>query len=418
MQFIINVFVARIISKDNYGLINYSSSLIAFFTAMFALGFDGIVTKKFAEDRANKGLYLGTALVSRTVFAIVCIIFLQIVVRVISPGDTLLYKVTFIQSLTILFGASDLLVFWYRFINEAKIVAVTNFTAFFIAFIFKVIALAVFKNLYLYLIAVSAEVFLSMLIMSVYYFKHNRDKFGFSWKIFKKMISISYPFIISGILSAIYWQTDKLMIKSFMDNAAVANYSVAMTMAGTISIASTAIIEGFRPDIMNFKQTNENLYKKRFRQLYGLVFWICVVYCIFVTIFAKFLVLLIFGVKYLDAVPALYVVVWYVMFSYFSYINNLYMVAENKIKWIQIITFIGSVINIILNFILIPKFGIVGAALASLITQVLANFILVSIIPSLRGCFRLICDGITLKDINVKVKFKIKKAEEKKYDNI
>jgi len=259
-----------------------------------------------------------------------------------------------------------------------------------------------------------------MLFMTVYYFKHNGGKFGFSWAVFKKMIKVSYPFIISGILSAIYWQTDKLMIKSFMNNAAVANYSVAMTLAGTISIASTAIIEGFRPDIMNYKQTDEQLYKKRFRQLYGMVFWICVGYCLFVTCFAKYLVLIIFGEKYLDAVPALYIVVWYVTFSYFSYINNLYMVAENKIKWVQIITLIGSVINIILNFILIPRMGIVGAALASLITQVLANFVLVSVIPSLRGCFSLICEGITLKDIDFKIKYKFgfKKTEEKKYDNI
>ena len=73
------------------------------------------------------------------------------------------------------------------------------------------------------------------------------------------------------------------------------------------------------------------------------------------------------------------------------------MVAENKAKWVQIITLIGALANIVLNYILIPKFGIVGAAGASLITQFVANFVLVYFIRPLRENFFIMIEGIALK---------------------
>ncbi|MNC72890.1 hypothetical protein D3C75_1240070 [compost metagenome] len=90
-------------------------------------------------------------------------------------------------------------------------------------------------------------------------------------------------------------------------------------------------------------------------------------------------------------------IVWYTSFSYFGAINNMYMVAENKVKWVQVITLVGAILNVLLNFILIPYYGIVGAATASLITQIVANFILLALIPALRENFILIVKGITFQ---------------------
>lgn len=73
------------------------------------------------------------------------------------------------------------------------------------------------------------------------------------------------------------------------------------------------------------------------------------------------------------------------------------MVAEDKAKWVQIITLIGALANIVLNYILIPEFGIVGAAGASLITQFVANFVLVYFIRPLREDFFIMIEGIALK---------------------
>lgn len=73
------------------------------------------------------------------------------------------------------------------------------------------------------------------------------------------------------------------------------------------------------------------------------------------------------------------------------------MVAENKTVWIQVFTLIGAICNVLLNLALIPKYGIEGAAVASLLTQIIANYLLLYLIKPLRGCFMLINEGVILK---------------------
>lgn len=77
------------------------------------------------------------------------------------------------------------------------------------------------------------------------------------------------------------------------------------------------------------------------------------------------------------------------------------MVAEGKVKWVQVTTLVGALANVGLNFLLIPKWGIQGAALASLLTQFLANFLTPACIPSLRPINKYILQGVFFKDVHV-----------------
>ena len=400
LQFALNIYVARAFSTDEYGLINYSASLITFFSSVGTLGFNGIITKKFAEDENNSSVYLGTGMIARAVFSLFAIVILQLFVRMSDDSNNRLAEIVFFQSIAILFSAFDLPVYWFRYKSRANMVAIVRLVSFFISAIWRIVVILFFKDIVLYIIGVSMETLLFVVaLLALYVRKNSERRKWFSRSQLFSMLKISYPFIFSAVLSTIYGQTDKIMLRTMVDNTAVAMYSVSLTLAGAIVIVPTALIEGFRPDIMSYRLTNKDMYIRRLRQLYALVFWICIVYCLFITFFAERIILLLYGSKYLDAVPSLSLVVWYTSFSYFGAINNLYMVAENKTKWVQLTTMLGAIINILLNYILIPKYSVSGAAAASLITQVVVNFIILRFIPSLKENFYIICDAILLRGV-------------------
>lgn len=397
LQYALSIVCARSFGANDYGLINYASSLIAFFVAIGTLGFNGIVTKKFAENERKCGEYIGTSIIARLLFSVIAICCLQIIVRFANSDEPELSLIVFCQSLQILFGTTDLVIYWFRFKNKAKIVAIIRLVAFALSALLRVIAIVGYHNIVLYVLSVSLEFgFFSALLLWYYFKQYKSYKLRFDRTVLLSMLKISYPFIFSAVLSTIYGQTDKIMLKGLLDNSSVAMYSVSLTLAGAIAIIPTALIEGFRPDIMSYKLSNKKLYEKRLQQLYGLVFWICIIYCIFITIFAKHIILFLYGSTYLEAVPSLSLIVWYSSFSYFGAINNLYMVAENKTVWVQVTTLTGALMNIALNFALIPLWGIVGAAAASLITQMVVNFVMLYIIRPLRENFRILLQGILL----------------------
>lgn len=395
-QFALNIYCARQFGSSDYGVINYCVSLVAFFIAVGTFGFNCVITKFFAQEENNTGKFLGTTILARLAFSFIAIIILQVIIAFDDSYSPTLAIIVLCQSAQIMFGVADLFVYWFRYKNQAKQVAIIRLVAFAIAALWRFVAIY-FHSLEWYSMGISIEVALfSIFLYWLFKKEYMAHRLSFDKDCLKQILRLSYPFIFSAILVTIYGQTDKIMLKSMVDFDSVGLYSVSLTLAGAISIIPSALIEGFRPEIMIYKVQNEMKYKHRLRQLYGIVFWLCVAYCLFISIFSEPLIRLLYGEQYLAAVSSLSIIVWYTSFSYFGAINNMYMVAENKTFWVQIITLAGALLNVVLNFAFIPLWGIVGAAVASLITQVFGNYILMFAIKPLRGGFKLLNSGIML----------------------
>lgn len=403
LSFLINILIVRSITTNDNGILNYAGSWISFYNALAALGINSVINKYTTEDNVESNKYLSTAVVFRIFSGFIGWILVVVTVFVINPGENNVLLISAIQGLSILFSAGDTLVFWFRYKKEANIVALLRIIAFFVAAVIKVIAIVVIKNIYIYALGLVLETFFFSLLLILQYRQKYTKNVVVSFGKIREITRRSYPFVFSAVLATIYAQTDKVMLKNMMNNDAVAYYSVAITLAGLMSIVVSAIIEGFRPEIISQKNTgNETAYQKRLRQVYCVTFWICILYGCFVTVFSKYIILFLYGEKYLPAQPALSLIVWYTSFSYFGTINNIYMVAEEKEKWVQVTTLLGAIANVLLNLLLIPWIGIKGAALASLLTQMFANFITPAIIPSLRPISKYILQGIFFQDAHVK----------------
>lgn len=412
-SFLINILLARVLSTNDNGLINYAASWISFYNSIAIFGINSVINKFTTNDIKQSNTFLTTAIIFRIVSGILGVILVIATVLVVNPNESDVILVSTIQSLAIVFAAGDTLVYWFRFKKEANIVAVLRMIAFAFSALVKIVALIVLRSVYLYTFGVVVETLAFSLLLIWRYRTTYSKKIEVSKKHLQQMLKSSYPFVFSAMLATIYGQTDKVMLKNMLDNEAVAYYSIAVTLAGLMSIVTSAIIEGFRPEILSEKNKgNFGLYEKRLRQVYGIIFWICIMYGCFVTVFSKYIIVILYGEKYLPAQPALALIVWYTSFSYFGTINNIYMVSVGKEKWVQVTTLIGALINVILNYAFIPLMGIKGAALASLLTQFFANFVTPACIPSLRPINQYILEGICFKKVGLE--FVLKKIKNRK----
>ena len=102
------------------------------------------------------------------------------------------------------------------------------------------------------------------------------------------------------------------------------------------------------------------------------------------TVFAKPIVLLTYGEQYYESIGALQIVVWYTTFSYLGSVRNIWILANDKQKYLWVINLFGAGANVVLNVTLIPLMGIYGAAIASLVTQIFTNVIVGYIIKPIR----------------------------------
>ena len=218
LQYLINILCARAFGTSDYGLINYAASIIAFFVAIGSLGFNSIITKHFAENEELSGDYLKTALYSRIVFAVLAIVGIQLFLALSGNRDMELQAVVFCQSLQILFWTADAFIYWFRFKNNAKCVAIARLVALTISALWRLAAIYLFDSVVLYVLGVSLETFVfGALLLWIYrrdYAKEYRGRASIGT--LKTLLKHSYPFIFSAVLITVYGQTDKIMLKSYI----------------------------------------------------------------------------------------------------------------------------------------------------------------------------------------------------------
>jgi O-antigen/teichoic acid export membrane protein len=237
-----------------------------------------------------------------------------------------------------------------------------------------------------------------MLFTYILYVKQKGPKLKVDKKRIKPLLKQSYHFILSGLMIAIYAQTDKVMIgKMLTDMSAVGLYSVATTITSLWSFIPAAIITSFRPVIIEAKLVSYDKYIKRLKQLYSLILWINIAYALGVTIFADIIIKLLYGEAYMGAKIPLLFAVWSGGFSYIGVARDIWFVSEGLQGYSTRISLFGCLTNVVLNLILIPQFGIVGAAIATTITQIFTGFVSTLLFKKTRNNSKYILQALFLK---------------------
>ena len=196
------------------------------------------------------------------------------------------------------------------------------------------------------------------------------------------------------MMITVFQQTDKFMLKNLISDTATGYYSAAVTCAGVFGFVYAAIIDSLRPEILRSKQISKEKYENGVSLAYCIIFYLSVLQCTITCLLAKPMVYVLYGVEYLPAVSALRTVVWFVTFAYFGSIRAVWILGVEKHKYVIWIDSMGAVLNILLNCLLIPAMGLIGASLASVITQFFMNFLIGFLIPPLRANNILMLRGI------------------------
>lgn len=387
-QMVISLFVgmitARYLGPANYGVLNYTASFTAFFTPLCTLGFNGIIVKELISNEDKQGEIIGTAIVFRFISSLISLFSILLIVKILNPGDTLIFKVSFLQSISLVFSIFDTIDYWFQSRLESKYTAIMRIISYTIVAIYKIVILVFGKSVEWFAFSNTMDIIVMAILFIFTYRKCNGPKLSFSFFEGKKMLFISYNFVISGLMVACYGQMDKIMLGKMLDVTSVGLYSTALYICSLWTFVLNAIMNSANPLIFEAKEKNEKIYKKRILQLYAAIIWISFGVAIIFCIFAKPIILILYGEKYLGAITPFRIITWYTAFSFLGSARNSWLVCEGKVKYEKYFAGIGALCNFIMNIIFISLMGINGAAIATLLTQIITNFIVPGIIKDTR----------------------------------
>jgi O-antigen/teichoic acid export membrane protein len=400
ISLIISMLIARYLGPTNYGILTYTSSFIALFATLCQLGLENVIIKQLVENPGQEGYVLGTGIAMRLLASIISIFAIQMLIIVLNDNNELILLVAALQSISLIFRSFDLIDYWYQSKLQSKYVSIIKIIAYSVVSVYKVILLILGKTVEWFAFSNSLEVIVIGLLLMHLYSKTGGKKFNLSLRIARDLLAESKHFIIAGIISMVYSQLDKIMIGNILDIKSVGLYSVAITLCSLWSFIPSALIQSARPIIMESKIKDELTYLKRLKQLYAVIIWIGFLYAAFITIFGRYLVTILYGSEYIGAVPALVIVVWYSSFSLIGSARGIWMICEGLSKYISMIFLVGAICNIVLNVLLIPLWGIEGAATAALVTQIISCLVAPLFFKKTRIHTRYVIEAFLLKGLS------------------
>ena len=403
VQMLISLFVgllsARYLGPSNYGLINYASAYTVFFSSLCTLGINSLLVKEFVDNPAEEGKIIGTTLGLRAISSFLSAFIIVGIVSIVDMGEKTTLIVVAICSIGSIFHILETFNFWFQKRLQSKVTAMATLAAYVITCIYRLILIISGKNVIFFAWASSIDYICIGVFLLVVYRRNGGQKLNFSWCYAKKLLSRSHHFILSGLMISIYGQTDKLMLKQMLNTSEVGYYSTATTVCAMWTFVLSAIIDSLYPSIMKSNNNNEELFKKRNRQLYAIVFWVSAFVSICFIIFGGIVIKILYGQAYMPSVMPLKIITWYTAFSYLGVARDAWIVCKEKQRYLKYIYLSAAICNVILNSMLIPLWGATGAAFASLITQILTAIILPLFIKDLKENTILMLEAIFFKGV-------------------
>lgn len=371
----VGIYVARYLGPEQFGIYSYAAAFVALFGAIARLGLDGIVVRDLVNHPEERDIYLGTAFWLKLTGSLLTLSMLAIAVQLTgNNARTNLY--IFIIGSGLIFQSFDVVDFYFQSKVLSKYVSIC-----------RVVQLALSSVLKLYFIFIQADLFWFVLVSLVdqislalsLVFAYQQQKIGrffgrFNLGAAKAMLRNSWPLILSGIAISVYMRIDQIMIKEMLGEREVGLYSVAVRLSEVWYFVPMIIAASLFPAIVSAKKASESLYYTRLQKLNDLMVLLALSVAIPVTFLSDWVVALLYGSAYAQAGAVLAIHIWTGVLVFLGVVNGQFLLIEGLMKTSFYFTLFCSALNVMFNLFLIPKYGILGAAIATLLAQCIGIF--------------------------------------------
>lgn len=402
----VGVWFARYLGPEQFGLFSYVSAFVALFGAFASLGLNNIIVRDLVTTPETTNLTLGTAFVLRSIGGIVAVGLMVLIIGWLRPEDEMSRTLVAILGFTLILKASDVIKCWFESQVQSRYVVWVESSVLLVMAVTKIFLILQHAPLLVFIWLVVVESALVGAGLIGIYLQQKNTLGNWSAQLYRArtLLRDSWPLALSGIAIILYMRIDQIMLGDMLNDEAVGIYSAAMKISELWYMIPVTIVASLFPTIIKSKLTNEALYRERLQSLMNVLVSLALVISIVIGFTANWITLLLYEQKYSGAGLILSIHVWACVFVFLGIPGSRWYLAEN-LQHIQLRRILGgAIINISLNFILIPAYGGVGAAISTVFSQAFAAYFLDAISKRTRVLFLLKTRAIFLGPINLILK--------------
>ena len=370
----VGVWVARYLGPERFGSLNFALAFVALFTTFTTLGLENIVLRNIVLNPDDTHEVIGTAFTLRAITSLTAPFIAIAVVHLIQPHDRLALGLVSILSIGLIFQAFDTVDSFFQSQVQSRLTVWSKNSAFLLIAGVRVYFIHIKAPVWYFAIAQVSELALGALGMLVaYQWKHGSVR---QWRVrrarARALLLQSWPVILSGMAIMIYMRIDAIMLKVMVGDTAVGIYAAATRLSEVWYFFPTAIVSSVWPSITRSRE-NRPLYYSRLGKLFAGMTLFSYTIGAGIALLSGWLIRHFYTDAFHAAGPVLAVHVWASVFVFLGIAQAPWDFAENQLKLGFYRTVGGAVSNVLMNLVLIPRYGPMGAAIATVVSYAVSS---------------------------------------------
>ncbi|HEY9770028.1 MAG TPA: flippase [Coleofasciculaceae cyanobacterium] len=383
----IGIYVIRYLGSEDFGKLSYCLSLVDMFGAIAKLGLDGIVVRELVQDEESTSEILGTAFILKLFSSLVTLALIAWAVTALK-GDAQTYWITIVIAWGLMFNSTEVIDFWFQSKVLARSIVIIRSTKLVLSSAAKLLFILLRLPLSAFVWLILADAVMMAAGTIWIYLKQHQSVFVWQFN-FTRAIALlkdSFPLILSGVMVVIYMKIDQIMLGNLANNQAVGNYAAAVRFSEVWYFFPVVICSSVFPAIIRARGKSQKEYYDKLQQLYDLMAWMSLLIAVAMTFLSGFLVDALLGKGYAEAGNILALHIWAGPFVFLGVARSKWLIVENFTRFNFATTILGAITNVWLNFVLIPIYGGVGAAIATVIAYAVSSHVACFIYPKMFNC--------------------------------
>lgn len=393
----VGVYVARYLGPENYGAISYAISFVGLFMAFVLLGLPRLLVREIVSNPEQEGALLGTASIIITVGALIALILLAAIVPLLDISRTERWMILIIGA-GLVFQSTNVIEYHFQATMQARRTFEAHSLQLILSTILKFALILGDAQLIWFAAAAAIDsLFMAGALTLLYRTTRTTPRsWCFSKTTATTLIQGAWPLILSTVAVTLYMKVDQIMIRSMLDTEAVGQYAASVRLSEAWYFIPVAITQSVFPTIISSRLADTNTYRSKLQSLFNLMAWLSIIVAIPVSLLSESIVDLLFGSAFAAAAPVLTIHIWAAVFVFINNALQQWYIAEGLERLAALRTTVGLLLNILLNLLLIPAYGLVGAAWATLASRALVGFLINFMFSSTRPIFWMIFRSLAL----------------------
>ena len=372
LGFIWTIIVARYLGVSNNGVLGFAISITAILGMLDDMGISTHIVRHIATDYDSAPKYLGNALPLKLIFMVLKFIITIIILSFIGINE-LTFTITIIFSIEMVFKSFNNCFYGtFQAFENGKYQGIGNIIMNITTFVF--ILISIYTDIGIFGVSVSYLLANILTFIYTYYILNKnfvKPKYELDIEFCKKITVLSLPFVVTGILYTIYYSIDVVMLTNMIGSYATGIYNATYKLISVLTLFYGVYTAVIFPVMSKFYKNDESLLLISFEKSIKYLLMIIIPIAISTMIYSADIIQLFYGQQYNPASSVLSILIWTVCLLFISGAANTLLNASHKEVTVTKIYAIAAIFNIILNFFMIPHFSYDGAAVTTVLSDVL-----------------------------------------------